>query len=102
MSRSIVIRLLGKTHISKTNCAHKGNSYMKDNLILAISVGHNSSAALMRNGEIVTAALEERFCRQKNHVGCPKLAIDYCLQKMAFLGINWAELLIPQWTIRVF
>lgn len=59
---------------------------MKDNLILAVSVSHNFSAALMRNGEIVTAAFEEGFCRQKNYVGYPKLAIDYCLQKNGVSG----------------
>lgn len=35
----------------------------------------------MRDGVIVTAAPEERFCRKKNYVGYPKQAIDYCLQK---------------------
>ncbi|MDP2761581.1 MAG: carbamoyltransferase C-terminal domain-containing protein [Sideroxyarcus sp.] len=59
---------------------------MKDNLILAVHVGHNSSVALMHNGEIVTAALEERFCRQKNYVGYPKQAIDYCLRKNGISG----------------
>ena len=59
---------------------------MKDNLILAISVSHNASAALMRNGVIVTAALEERFTRQKNYIGYPKQAIDYCLKSAGVTG----------------
>jgi carbamoyltransferase len=54
---------------------------MQDKYILAIHAGHNASAALMRNGIVVTAVLEERFCRKKNYVGYPKQAIDYCLQK---------------------
>ena len=59
---------------------------MQNNLILAVSVSHNSSAALMRNGVIVVAALEERFCRQKNYVGYPKQAIDYCLKSGMVTG----------------
>ena len=49
--------------------------------MLAISISHNASAALMRSGVIVSAALEERFSRTKNFVGYPKQAIDYCLKK---------------------
>ena len=59
---------------------------MHDNLMLAISISHNASAAIMRNGVIVTAALEERFCRKKNYVGYPKQAIDYCLKKEGISG----------------
>lgn len=59
---------------------------MPDKLILAISISHNASAALMRNGKIVSAALEERFARKKNFVGYPKQAIDYCLRKEGVSG----------------
>lgn len=54
--------------------------------MLAISVSHNSSAALMKNGEIIVAALEERFTRIKNYVGYPKQSIDYCLKKAGVTG----------------
>lgn len=54
--------------------------------MLAVSISHNASAALMCNGVIVTAALEERFCRKKNYVGYPKQAIDYCLRKEGISG----------------
>ena len=40
----------------------------------------------MRNGEVIVAALEERFCRKKNYVGYPKQAIDYCLRKGGVKG----------------
>lgn len=59
---------------------------MSDQLILAVHSGHNASAALMRNGVIVTAALEERFCRKKNYVGYPFQAIEYCLKKEGVTG----------------
>jgi len=59
---------------------------MNNELILAVHSGHNASAALMRNGVITTATLEERFCRQKNYVGYPWQAIEYCLKKEGLSG----------------
>lgn len=53
---------------------------------LALSVSHNSSAALMRDGKIIVAACEERFCREKNYIGYPKQSIDYCLEKAGITG----------------
>lgn len=40
---------------------------------------HDSAAALVRGGEIVAAAQEERFSRKKYDPRFPKLAINYCL-----------------------
>ena len=42
---------------------------------------HDSAAALLRNGEIVAAASEERFSRKKGDDAFPQLAIDYCLRE---------------------
>ncbi len=48
--------------------------------ILGISAYyHDSAAALIRDGEIVTAAQEERFSRKKHDSRFPLNAIDYCL-----------------------
>src|SRR4029453_12846566 len=41
---------------------------------------HDSAACLVRDGEIVAAAQEERFTRKKNDPGFPHRAVDYCLQ----------------------
>jgi carbamoyltransferase len=41
---------------------------------------HDSAAALLRDGEIVAAAQEERFTRKKHDAGFPRHAIEYCLQ----------------------
>ena len=41
---------------------------------------HDSAAALVRDGEIVAAAQEERFTRKKHDSGFPRNAIAYCLQ----------------------
>ncbi len=41
---------------------------------------HDSAACLIRNGEIVSAAQEERFTRKKHDPGFPENAINYCLE----------------------
>ncbi len=49
--------------------------------ILGISAFyHDSAAALVRDGEIVAAAQEERFTRVKHDSRFPAHAVDYCLQ----------------------
>lgn len=65
---------------------------MTNELILAIHSGHNASAALMRNGIITTAVLEERFCRKKNYVGYPWQAIEYCLKTEGVSGKELARI----------
>jgi carbamoyltransferase len=40
---------------------------------------HDSAACLLRDGEIVAAAQEERFTRQKGDAAFPRQAVDYCL-----------------------
>lgn len=50
-------------------------------LILGISAFyHDSAAAILRDGEIVAAAQEERFTRVKHDSGFPKHAVTYCLE----------------------
>jgi carbamoyltransferase len=41
---------------------------------------HDSAAALVRDGEIVAAAQEERFSRRKHDARFPHHAVSYCLQ----------------------
>ena len=49
--------------------------------ILGISAFyHDSAAALLRDGEIVAAAQEERFSRRKNDERFPQHAIEFCLR----------------------
>src|SRR5579871_4729240 len=49
-------------------------------LILGISAFyHDSAAALVRDGEIIAAAQEERFTRRKHDSRFPVNAIHYCL-----------------------
>ncbi|NKE70807.1 carbamoyltransferase family protein [Candidatus Manganitrophus noduliformans] len=42
---------------------------------------HDSAAALLRDGEIVAAAQEERFTRRKHDARFPEQAIAYCLKE---------------------
>ena len=50
--------------------------------ILGISAFyHDSAACLLRDGEIVAAAQEERFTRKKHDAGFPDHAIQYCLKE---------------------
>jgi carbamoyltransferase len=60
------------------------------NYILGISAFyHDSAAALLRDGEIIGAAQEERFTRKKHDSQFPARAIEYCL---GAAGISAAEL----------
>jgi len=50
--------------------------------ILGISAYyHDAAAALLRDGEIVAAAQEERFTRKKHDARFPRHAIEYCLEE---------------------
>ncbi len=42
---------------------------------------HDSGAALVRDGQLIAAAEEERFSRKKHDHGFPRQAIDYCLRE---------------------
>ena len=53
-------------------------------LVLGISAYyHDSAVALVRDGEIVAAASEERFSRKKHDSAFPKLALEHCLKKIS-------------------
>ncbi|TXF13359.1 carbamoyltransferase family protein [Pelomicrobium methylotrophicum] len=50
--------------------------------ILGISAYyHDAAAALVRDGQIIAAAQEERFTRKKHDAGFPRNAVQYCLQE---------------------
>jgi len=51
-------------------------------IILGISAFyHDSAAALIKDGEIIAAAQEERFSRLKGDSSFPNMAIQYCLSE---------------------
>jgi len=50
--------------------------------ILGISAFyHDSAACLLKNGEVIAAAQEERFTRKKHDANFPHHAIEYCLRE---------------------
>lgn len=52
--------------------------------ILGISAFyHDSAAAIIKDGEIIAAAQEERFSRKKHDAGFPANAVAYCLKEAA-------------------
>jgi carbamoyltransferase len=57
--------------------------------ILGIHDGHNASAALLVDGEIIAAVQEERFNREKNWSGFPRRSIEWVLEAS---GVDSAEL----------
>ncbi len=60
-----------------------------DQYILGLSCYyHDSAAALLKNGEIIAAAQEERFSRKKHDSRFPKNAVSYCLKSQ---GISLSE-----------
>lgn len=55
---------------------------MKGTSILGLSAYyHDSAAALIRDGEIIAAAQEERFTRKRHDAGFPSHAVEYCLSE---------------------
>jgi carbamoyltransferase len=70
--------------------------------ILGISRHHDSAAALLKDGEIIALAEEERFNRKKHFGGFPTRAVQYCLEQaritlgdvdhVAYFWQRWPEI----------
>ncbi|TMJ01355.1 MAG: hypothetical protein E6G97_15825 [Alphaproteobacteria bacterium] len=59
-------------------------------LVLGLSAFyHDSAAAIVRDGEIVAAAQEERFTRKKHDANFPTNALHYCVQEA---GASFADI----------
>ncbi len=56
--------------------------------ILGLTTLGDSAASLIRDGELIAAAEEERFSRIKHHSGFPYNAVEYCLEEA---GITMAQ-----------
>ena len=56
-------------------------------IVLGVSAFyHDSAAAILRDGELVAAAQEERFTRKKHDARFPENAIRYCLKEAGVAG----------------
>ncbi|MEN6318458.1 MAG: carbamoyltransferase [Syntrophaceae bacterium] len=64
---------------------------MKDAILGISAYYHDSAAALLIDGEIIAAAQEERFTREKHTSAFPFQAVKYCLQQA---GINLNEIAV--------
>src|SRR5947207_309029 len=62
---------------------------IKNHILGVAAYYHDSAACLLRDGQIVAAAQEERFTRKKFDARFPTQAIRYCLQEG---GISLADL----------
>ena len=49
--------------------------------VVGFFIGHNSSACILKDGEIIAAVSEERFNRVKNTNDFPRKSIDFCLRE---------------------
>ena len=55
--------------------------------ILGISAYyHDSAACIIKDGEIIAAAQEERFTRKKHDQNFPTNAIKYCLKEAGIIS----------------
>lgn len=62
---------------------------------LAFHTTHNSGAAIAEDGEILAAASEERFNRQKHYAALPYESIEYCLDEAGIQPGDVDEIVIP-------
>jgi len=67
------------------------NQAMATNILGISAFYHDSAAALIRDGEIIAAAQEERFSRKRNDSSFPCDAIKFCLDygKIDISGIDY-------------
>ncbi|HES60229.1 MAG TPA: hypothetical protein ENO18_07345, partial [Caldithrix sp.] len=54
---------------------------MSDYILGISAFYHDSAAALLKDGEIIAAAQEERFTRKKHDYSFPLHAVNYCLEE---------------------
>jgi carbamoyltransferase len=64
------------------------NSNPSRNILGLSAFYHDSAACLVRDGQIIAAAQEERFTRKKHDAAFPRNAVEYCLREG---GISLAE-----------
>ena len=65
---------------------------MKSDIVYILGISayyHDSAACILKNGDIIAAAQEERFTRKKHDQNFPSNAIKYCLNEA---GIDSSQL----------
>lgn len=66
-------------------------------IVLGIHCGHDSSCAVIKNGQVIADAQEERFNRLKHSANVPTKALAYCMKTSGVRDINEFELIGCGW-----
>jgi carbamoyltransferase len=67
-------------------------------IVLGVHKGHDSSAAIIKDGEIIADVQEERFNRVKHSSDAPINAIQYCLEACGLKNINEVDYVSFSWS----
>ena len=67
-------------------------------IILGIHEGHDSSAAIIKDGKILADVQEERFSRVKHSANTPMKSIEFCLKKAGITDINDIDAVSLSWS----
>ncbi len=66
-------------------------------IIVGLNIGHDAGVSMLVDGQVVFAANEERFSRQKNHIGFPVLALNFLIEnfrpKVDFVAVEGLKVL---------
>ena len=75
------LRISDNLQLTPLKIAHRNGKLKNGMYILGINAYHgDAAAALIKDGELIAAAEEERFNRVKHCAGFPKESISYCLE----------------------
>ena len=66
-------------------------------IVLGIHSGHDSSAAIVKDGKILADVQEERFVRVKHSNNIPLKSIAYCLKEAKLNNINEVDKISFSW-----
>ena len=66
-------------------------------IILGIHEGHDSSAAIIKDGKILADVQEERFTRVKHSANTPIKSIQFCLKQANLNNINEVDYISLSW-----
>lgn len=67
-------------------------------IVLGIHEGHDSCAAIIKDGKILADVQEERFSRVKHSANTPLNSIQYCLEVAGLKNINEVDKISLSWT----
>jgi carbamoyltransferase len=66
-------------------------------IVLGVHRGHDSSAAIVKDGVVIADVQEERFSRVKHSANAPMHAIEYCLKQAGIKDINEVDYISSSW-----